>query len=159
MPPFLRPVLLSLTLMIASTSAALSSESKAMMTVKSPSAFDYTTTRERLIKSVADNGLVLFGEFDHAKAAQNAGLSMPPTTVLIFGNPKGGTPLMLAHPDLALDLPFRVLIRQQPDGKTLVSYHSAESLQRYGLPSGSITALKKLEQLVQKSIASPGASK
>ncbi|HAO0324854.1 TPA: DUF302 domain-containing protein [Escherichia coli] len=155
MHPFFKPTLLSLTLMIAPTSAVFSYESKTMMiTVKSSSAFDYTTTRERLIKSVNENGLVLFGEFDHAKEAQNIGLSMPPTTVLIFGNPKGGTPLMLAHPDLALDLPFRVLISKQPDDTTLVSYHSAEELQRYGLTLDSIEALKKMERLVLNSIIS-----
>ena len=158
MSPFLRTVFLFFTLITASTSAVFSAENKIMTVVKSPSASDYSTTREHLIKSVTDNGLVLFGEFDHAKAAQNAGLTMPPTTVLIFGNPKGGTPLMLAHPDLALDLPFRVLISQQPDGKTLVSYHSAEELQRYGLTPESISALKKLEQLVQNSIRSSNHS-
>ncbi|AIE08486.1 DUF302 domain-containing protein [Salmonella enterica subsp. enterica serovar Infantis] len=102
--------------------------------------------------AVADHGLVLFGEFDHARAAQNVNLKMPPTTVLVFGNPKGGTPLMLAHPELALDLPFRVLISQQADGRTLVSYHPAETLQRYGLDAADIQALKKLEQLVEKSL-------
>lgn len=120
--------------------------------VKTYSAYDYPQTRLRLMKAVADNGLVLFGEFDHARAAQNVNLKMPPTTVLVFGNPKGGTPLMLEHPELALDLPFRVLIRQQADGRTLVSYHPAETLQRYGLDAAAIQALKKLEKLVEKSI-------
>ncbi|EEZ5662143.1 TPA: DUF302 domain-containing protein [Escherichia coli] len=65
--------------------------------ITSHSAFDYQQTRERLLKAISDNGLVLFGEFDHAKAAYEVGLTMPPTTVLIFGNPREGTPLMLAH--------------------------------------------------------------
>lgn len=131
---------------------AHSAENGAIMLIKSHSAFDYQQTRERLLKAISDNGLVLFGEFDHAKAARNAGLTMPPTTVLVFGNPKGGTPLMLAHPDLALDLPFRVLISQLPDGQVDVSYHAAEELQRYGLDADSVQTLKKLEQLVQKNI-------
>ncbi|EHC99588.1 Putative inner membrane or exported, partial [Salmonella enterica subsp. enterica serovar Urbana str. R8-2977] len=54
------------------------------MLIKSHSAFDYQQTRERLLKAISDNGLVLFGEFDHAKAAHNVGLTMPPTTVLVF---------------------------------------------------------------------------
>ncbi|EIJ9262764.1 DUF302 domain-containing protein, partial [Salmonella enterica] len=116
------------------------------------SAFDYQQTIEHLLKAISDNDLVLFGEFDHAKAAHDAGLNMPPTTVLVFGNPKGGTPLMLAHPDLALDLPFRVLISQLPDGQVDVSYHAAEELQRYGLDAASVQTLKKLEQFVQKNI-------
>ncbi|SUG86774.1 Putative inner membrane or exported [Salmonella enterica subsp. enterica] len=59
---------------------------------------------------------------------------------------------MLAHPDLALDLPFRVLISQLPDGQVDVSYHAAEELQRYGLDAASVQTLKKLEQFVQKNI-------
>lgn len=123
-----------------------------MTTVKAYSAYDYSQTRSRLMQAVADNDLVLFGEFDHARAAQKSNLKMPPTTVLVLGNPEGGTPLMLAYPELALDLPFRVLISQQPDGRVLVSYHPAETLQRYGIDAAAIQALKKLEQLVEKSI-------
>ncbi|POT58571.1 hypothetical protein C3432_11860 [Citrobacter amalonaticus] len=129
-----------------------SDEKGADTMIRSHSAFDYQHTRERLLNAVSDNGLTLFGEFDHAKAAHDVGLNMPPTTVLVFGNPKGGTPLMLAHPDLALDLSFRVLISQQPDGQVHVSYHPAEELQRNGLDAASVQMLKKLEQLVQKSI-------
>ncbi|EAA8118028.1 DUF302 domain-containing protein [Salmonella enterica subsp. enterica] len=116
------------------------------------SVHDYPQTRERLLKAISDNGLVLFGEFDHAKAAHDVGLTMPPTTVLVFGNPKGGTPLMLAHPELALDLPFRLLISQRSDGQVDVSYHAAEELERYGLDPASVQTLKKLELFVQKNI-------
>ncbi|WP_411899842.1 DUF302 domain-containing protein, partial [Salmonella enterica] len=87
--------------------------------------------------------LWLFGEFAQASAAQNVNLKRPPTTVLVFGNPKGGTPLLLAHPELALDLPFRVLISQQADVRTLVSYHPAETLQRHRLDAADIQALKQ----------------
>lgn len=59
---------------------------------------------------------------------------------------------MIAHPELALDLPFRVLISQRPDGQVNVSYHSAEELKRYGLDMDSVYVLKKLEQFVQKNI-------
>lgn len=107
---FLKHYLPAFALICAFTSVAFSSQDKRVALVKALSIYDYPLTRERLIKSVTENGLTLFGEFDHARAARGAGLAMPPTTVLIFGNPKGGTPLMLAHPDLALDLPFRVLI-------------------------------------------------
>ena len=152
MKKMLKPFFLISALVLAVTPLAHSSENGADTIMKTHSAFDYQQTRERLLQAVSKNGLVLFGEFDHAKAARDAGLSMPPTTVLVFGNPKGGTPLMLAHPDLALDLPFRVLISQLPDGQVNVSYHPAEELQRYGLDTTSVQALKKLERLVQKSI-------
>lgn len=59
---------------------------------------------------------------------------------------------MLAHPELALDLPFRDLISQLPDGRVNVSYHPAEELQRYGIDIDSVQVLKKLEQFVQKNI-------
>ncbi|ENZ5956272.1 TPA: DUF302 domain-containing protein [Salmonella enterica subsp. enterica serovar Newport] len=149
---FLKRSLLAFGLIFASTSLVFSSQDKNVALVKSLSNYDYPTTRERLIKLVTDNGLTLLGEFDHAKAARDAGLSMPPTTVLIFGNPKGGTPLMLTYPDLALDLPFRVLINQQHDGQVIVTFHQVEEFQRYGLNPASLQPLIKLELLVQKSI-------
>lgn len=148
----LKPFVLISALVLSVVPVVHSAGNGADTIMKTHSAFDYQQTRERLLQAVSKNGLVLFGEFDHAKAALDAGLSMPPTTVLVFGNPKGGTPLMLAHPDLALDLPFRVLISQLPDGQVDVSYHAAEELQRYGLDAASVQTLKKLEQLVQKNI-------
>ncbi|MDV1638889.1 DUF302 domain-containing protein [Citrobacter freundii] len=88
----------------------------------------------------------------HAKEAKNAGLTMLPTTVIIFGNPKGGTSLMQAYPDMALDLPFRVLIREESDGRVVVGYHPVEILQTYGPDTAAIQPLKNLEKLVQKAI-------
>ncbi|EDR2328984.1 DUF302 domain-containing protein [Salmonella enterica] len=152
MSAILKPFLLAITLMLILIRPGFATEDGAITMVKTYSAYDYLQTRARLMHAVADHGLVLFGEFDHARAAQNVNLKMPPTTILVFGNPKGGTPLMLAHPELALDLPFRVLISQQADGRTLVSYHPAETLQRYGLDAAAIQTLKKLEQLVEKSL-------
>ncbi|EBP0013135.1 DUF302 domain-containing protein [Salmonella enterica] len=152
MMKMLRPFVFFAAIILAFVPLAHSSENGTNMLIKSHSAFDYLQTRERLLKAITDNGFVLFAEFDHARTAHNVGLTMPPTTVLVFGNPKGGTPLMLAHPDLALDLPFRVLISQLPDGQVNVSYHAAEELQRYWLDTASVQPLKKLEQFVQKNI-------
>ncbi|EGT0665195.1 DUF302 domain-containing protein [Citrobacter werkmanii] len=120
--------------------------------IKTYSTYNYQQTREHLIAAIENNNLVLFGEFDHAKAAKNAGLTMLPTTVIIFGNPKGGTPLMQAYPDMALDLPFRVLIREESDGGVVVGYHPVEILQTYGPDTAAIQAFKNLEKLVQKAI-------
>lgn len=149
---FMKLLFLTFTLMCFPISHAFSSEDKSTMLVKSQSNYDYQTTREYLLKSITNSGLILFGEFDHAKAAQDVGLKMLPTTVLVFGNPKGGTPLMIAHPELALDLPFRVLISQQHNGQVLVIYHNTEELQRYGIDQKLIQPLKNLELMVQKSI-------
>lgn len=78
---------------------------------------DVATTVAALRSALESRGITVFAEIDHAAAAREAGLEMPPTRVLLFGNPKGGTPLMEKHPDLALDLPLRVLVRQGADGK------------------------------------------
>lgn len=80
----LKPFFLGYALVLTIMSPAQSSENSVNTLMKTQSEFDYQQTRERLLKTISDNGLVLFGEFDHA-----AGLTMLPTTVLIFGNPKG----------------------------------------------------------------------
>jgi uncharacterized protein (DUF302 family) len=79
----------------------------------------------------------VFAEIDHAAGAKAAGLDMAPAVVVIFGNPKGGTPLMQAAPDMALDLPLRMLVRATPDGARLVwSDMEALAIAR-GVPAGN----------------------
>jgi uncharacterized protein (DUF302 family) len=77
---------------------------------------------ERLRTLVAEHGLTLFAEVDHAANAREAGLEMPPSRVLVFGNARAGTPLLLAAPDIALELPLRVLVRADPEGGTALVY-------------------------------------
>jgi uncharacterized protein (DUF302 family) len=77
---------------------------------------------QRLRDVIHDRGLTLFAEIDHARNARDEGLEMPETRVMIFGSAKAGTPLMLAAPDVALDLPLRILIRAQPDGTVALVY-------------------------------------
>jgi uncharacterized protein (DUF302 family) len=71
---------------------------------------------------IRERGLTLFAEVDHGRNAHDAGLEMPATTVLIFGNAKAGTALMLASPDIALELPLRILVREEVDGRTGIVY-------------------------------------
>ena len=97
-------------------------------------------TLQRLEAAVHARGLTVFAHIDHGENAQQAGLTMNPAHVLIFGNARAGTPLMvaapLAAPLAALDLPLKVLIWQDDDGKAWVSYASPGYLiQRYGLPA------------------------
>lgn len=87
------------------------------------SPFDFETTLEKSAQAIAKAGLTLFAQIDHAQAALEAGLQLPPTVVLIYGGPKGGTPVMLAHPQAALDLPLRALIREGEDGRVFVAFH------------------------------------
>jgi len=93
-------------------------------------------TLQRLEAAVHARGLMVFAHIDHGENAQQAGLTMNPAHVLIFGNARAGTPLMVAAPLTALDLPLKVLIWQDDDSKAWVSYASPGYLiQRYGLPA------------------------
>lgn len=92
-------------------------------------------------------GIKLFAMIDHSGEAQKAGMQMRPTKLLIFGNPKAGTPLMIAAPTIAIDLPLKLLVWEDASGKTRVSYNDPAYLQqRHGLP----------QELVQN-IAAAGA--
>jgi uncharacterized protein (DUF302 family) len=98
------------------------------------SKFGPEETLDRLKGEIAARGLTLFAAIDHAKGAQEAGLSLRPTAVLIFGNAKGGTPLMLANQTIGLDLPLKALVWQDRADQTWVSYNDPVWLaRRYGL--------------------------
>jgi uncharacterized protein (DUF302 family) len=97
--------------------------------VEHASPFPFDTTVDRLRHALTEHGMTIFAVFDHAANARDAGLSMPPTTVLVYGNPKGGTPIMLDTPQAALDLPLRVLVRERDDGVTVIGFHPAAGLE------------------------------
>jgi uncharacterized protein (DUF302 family) len=93
-------------------------------------------TVERLRNILQAKGLKLFALVDHSGEAAAAGMHMPPTRLLIFGSGKAGTPLMLAAPSTAIDLPLKILVWQDSDGKSWVSYNSPEYLrERHGFPA------------------------
>lgn len=102
-----------------------SPSASALVTVAS--AHDHATTLTRAVAAIEERGFTLVHRVDHAAAAQTAGLTLEPSTVLVFGNPKGGTPLLQAAPTMALDLPLRVLVWQR-DGKAWVSYREPASV-------------------------------
>ena len=92
-------------------------------------------TVEKLEAILHAKGVKLFAVVDHSGEAENAGMHMRPTKLLIFGNPKAGTPLMLASPSVAIDLPLKILIWEDTDNKVWISYNSPAYLQaRHGLP-------------------------
>jgi len=97
-----------------------------LRTVQSEASFNHIV--ERLRDVVHERGLTLFADIDHARNARDAGLTMPNTRVLIFGSAKAGTPLMLAAPDLALELPLRVLVRERSDTVTELVYVDPDRL-------------------------------
>src|ERR1700691_2648079 len=104
-----------------------------LLQVASPRSVDETV--QRLKSVIAQQGLQLFSLVDHSGEAEKVGLKMRPTKLLIFGSPKGGTPLMVAAPTLAIDLPLKALVAEDEKGKVCVSYNSPEYLQqRHGVP-------------------------
>jgi uncharacterized protein (DUF302 family) len=105
-------------------------------------------TVRRLKDSLAAKGITLFALIDHSGEAEKAGLKMLPTKLLVFGNPKAGTPLMVAAPSAALDLPLKILIWQDAQGKVWLSYNSAEYLkERHGLPQSLVQNIAVVETL------------
>jgi uncharacterized protein (DUF302 family) len=100
-----------------------------------PSNHSVDETIDRLENILRSKGITVFALIDHSGEAAKVGMKMPPTKLLIFGNPKGGTPLMLAAPSIALDLPLKILIAEDAQGKVWLSYNSPEYLEeRHGLP-------------------------
>ena len=103
--------------------------------VKIQSHHSVEETVDKLKTILQSKGVTLFALVDHSGEAEKAGMKMPPTKLLIFGNPKGGTPLMLASPSAAIDLPLKILVAEDSQGKVWISYSSAEYLkERHGLP-------------------------
>ena len=106
---------------------------------------------QRLTALLAEKNIKLFALVDHSGEAAAAGLLMPNTKLLIFGNPKGGTPVMLSAPSAALDLPLKILLSQEPDGTTLVSWNDATWLQqRHDFAPEFIPNLGAVEALARK---------
>lgn len=105
-------------------------------------------TVQKLIDLLQAKGVKLFALVDHSGEAEKAGLHMPPTKLLIFGNPKTGTPLMIAAPTLAIDLPLKILVAEDRDGRVRVFWNSPEYLQaRHGLPTELLANFSVVEAL------------
>jgi uncharacterized protein (DUF302 family) len=103
---------------------------------------------------LAARGMILFAKIDFTGDARKAGLEMAPTQLLIFGNPKGGTPVMNAAPSSALDLPLKVLVSQDGDGKVSLSYNTPEYLaERHAIPGDLAKNVASIRALVQAATA------
>ncbi|MGA2388543.1 MAG: DUF302 domain-containing protein [Candidatus Sulfotelmatobacter sp.] len=122
-----------------------------LLQVASPRSVDETV--QRLKSVIAQQGLQLFSLVDHSGEAEKVGLKMRPTKLLIFGSPKGGTPLMVAAPSLAIDLPLKALVSEDDQGKVWISYNSPEYLQqRHGIPNELVRNIAGVGTLVAKSV-------
>ena len=116
--------------------------------VSKPSNYSVNRTVEKLKVILQAKGVTLFVVVDHSGEAEKAGMKMAPTKLLIFGSPKAGTPLMLAAPTIAIDLPLKILIWEDAKGKVWVSYNSPAYLQeRHGLPQELLQNISVVETL------------
>ena len=119
--------------------------------VSKPTHRSVDETVDKLKTSLREKGVTLFALVDHSGEATKVGMKMPNTKLLIFGNPKGGTPLMLAAPSIALDLPLKILVAEGETGKVSLSYNSPAYLrERHGLSSDLVQNIAIVEALVTK---------
>ena len=115
-----------------------------------PSHHSVEQTIGRLEETLLARGVKLFALIDHSGEAERAGMQMPPTKLLIFGNPKAGTPLMIAAPSIAIDLPLKLLVWEDANGKVWISYNSSAYLQaRHGLPPDLVQTVAVTEALAK----------
>ena len=116
-----------------------------------PSHRSVDATVEKLEKILQAQGIKLFASIDHGGEAREAGMQMRPTKLLIFGNPKAGTPLMIASPSIAIDLPIKILIWEDGEGKVRISYNDPSYLQaRYGLPAELVANIAVVKAFAEK---------
>jgi uncharacterized protein (DUF302 family) len=113
-----------------------------------PSNHSVDATVEKLKGILNAKSVMLFALVDHSGEAAKVGMKMPPTKLLIFGSPKAGTPVMLAAPSIAIDLPLKILVWQDASGKVWVSYNSPPYLkERHHVPDDLIKNIAAVEAL------------
>jgi len=114
------------------------------------SSYDAKETADRVERLVKERGMTLFNRIDHAEGARKIGMELRPTEVLIFGNPKGGTPLMKCKQIVGIDLPLKMLVWKDEGGAVRVGYSNPESLKdRYGI-EGCDEVLRKMKGALEK---------
>ncbi|MGJ5022494.1 DUF302 domain-containing protein [Bradyrhizobium oligotrophicum] len=127
-----------------------------LITIQSHS--DPSTTMRKLQDAVTSRGLTIFAHVDHRAGAVEAGMTLRPTDLLIFGSPKGGTPLMQAAQTSGIDLPLKVLVWQDAEGRTWLSYNDpAWLLGRHGRPAAAEPAVRAMTGALE-AIAGAAAS-
>ena len=116
--------------------------------VSVPSSHSVDETVRRVRETVQARGIALFALIDHSGEAEKVGMKMRPAKLLIFGSPKAGTPLMLAAPTIALDLPLKILVWEDAQGKVWLTYNSPEYLQqRHGVPQDLVQNIAVIRAL------------
>lgn len=119
--------------------------------VSKPSNHSVEQTVDRLKNILQSKGVTLFALIDHSGEAEKVGMKMRPTKLLIFGSPKAGTPLMLAAPSIALDLPLKILVWEDEQSKVWISYNSPAYLrERHDFPPELLPNIAVIETLAAK---------
>jgi uncharacterized protein (DUF302 family) len=117
--------------------------------VEYPSSMDFEATVGRLVTAIETAGMTVFARIDHAAGAREVGMTMPPAVVLIYGHARGGTPMMLAAPLAALDLPLRVLVHEDAGGRVRVALHPIVAVLRgAGVPEALAQRLEPAQRLL-----------
>jgi uncharacterized protein (DUF302 family) len=119
--------------------------------ISQPTQHSVDETVDKLKTLLREKSVTLFALVDHSGEAAKVGMKMPNTKLLIFGNPKGGTPLMLASPSIAIDLPLKILVAEDDNGSVSLSYNSPTYLRdRHGLRPDLLQNIAVVEALVAK---------
>ena len=122
--------------------------------IDTPSHQSVDKTVEKFKTILRAKGITLFALIDHSGEAEKVGMKMRPTKLLIFGSPKAGTPLMVAAPTIAIDLPLKILVREDGQGKVWISYNNPDYLkERHGLPQELLKNIAVVEVLAANAAA------
>lgn len=134
-----------------SMSKAVAAATPGMIHICSP--YSATETLKRVESVLHEKGLTIFCIVDHSGEAENVGLKLRPTQLILFGSPKGGTPVMVASPTIAIDLPLKALIWEDAGGKVWVSHNSPEYLQqRHNVPADLVKSISAAGPLLQQAV-------
>ena len=121
--------------------------------ISKPSKYSVAQTLDRFEAVAKEKGITIFARVDHSGGAEQVGLKMRPTQLLIIGSPKGGTPVMVAAPSAAIDLPLKVLAWEDDKGKVWLSYNSPEYLmKRHGFPAELLKNVSAVGALADKAL-------
>lgn len=145
----MRRFFLTLSFLVIATVAAAADNGL----ISKPSRYSVPDTVSRLESILKDKGITVFAKIDHAAQAEKAGMDMRPMQLLIFGNPKGGTPVMKVAPPAGIDLPLKALVWQDGEGKVWLSYNSAAYLkERHDLPDDVMKPLSGIGTLLESAL-------
>jgi uncharacterized protein (DUF302 family) len=130
---------------------SLQPSASGLIHLRSP--YSVSQTLARLETILRSKGIAILARIDHSGDAAKAGLKMPPTELLIFGNPKAGTPLMIASPSVAIDLPLKALVWQDGNGEVWLSYNSPDYLKdRHALPDDLVKNIAGIGPICEEAV-------